>query len=66
MCKTIGNAVNACSFNIIENAFESSLIFQPFLYAKVLAESLSYVPTLFHEGIDVHAYNERPELNDMN
>ena len=30
-----------------ENAYESSIIFQPLLYANVPAESLSYAPTLF-------------------
>ena len=49
-----------------ENAYGSSVIFQPFWYANVPVESPFYAPTLFHEGIDVHAYNERPELNDMN
>ena len=30
-----------------ENAYESSIIFQPFLYANVPAESPSYAPTFF-------------------
>ena len=30
-----------------ENAYESSIIFQPLLYANVPAESLSYAPTFF-------------------
>ena len=30
-----------------ENAYESSIIFQPLLYANVPAESPSYAPTFF-------------------
>ena len=30
-----------------ENVYESSIVFQPFLYANVPAESPSYAPTFF-------------------
>ena len=44
---------NFTNFPVIKNtikriAFESSIIFQPLLYANPPAESPSYAPTFFH------------------
>ena len=44
----IKNTIKRIAF---ENAYESSIIFQPLLYADVPAESPSYAPTFF-EGMD--------------
>ena len=39
-----------------ENAYESSIIFQPFSYANVPAKSLPYAPTFFHQYISLFCY----------
>ena len=45
----IKNTINRIAF---KNAYESSIIFQSFLYANIPAESTSYAHTFFH-GIGV-------------
>ena len=41
----IKNTIKRIAF---KNAFDSSIIFQSFLYASIPAESTSYAPTFFH------------------
>ena len=41
----IQNTINWIAF---ENEYESSIIFQPFLYANVPADPPSYAPTFFY------------------
>ena len=43
---------------VFENAYESSIIFQPLLYANVPAESPSYGPTFFVDNTPIMDYKE--------